>query len=234
MRINLIDELDAEWDTLRDSAAMSEALARWRTADPALGFPTVAALVAAVERRDVDPRVTDRILAGLARHARDDAMAARLLLQLLLPGCKRLVHRYGRNRKQERAAFVVAEAWEHIRRYPLERRPERVAANILLDVRQRLLRWLRRQALEERVADLPDTALPPVPGGPEPTQEAVALLGSAVRRGEIDRSSARLIALTRIAGLSVAEIAQRRGVKEQTLRRWRLRAEARVRASVTA
>lgn len=231
---NVIDALDAEWQRARRSRTYGEALARWAVTESALRFPSLDHLVAAVERRDLPPAATDRVLAALARRAPTDPAAARVLLQLLLPGCKRLVAQYRfLAEPAEVAAVVVAAAYDRIRTYPIERRPARIAANVLGDVRQRLLRSLgvRRDAVA--LDALPESALPPAPPAGD-DGDALALLTWAVRSGHLDAPSARLIALTRVAGFGVGELARRAGTSGQTLRKRRSRAEARLRAVVAA
>jgi len=60
---------------------------------------------------------------------------------VLLPGAKALARRLGwLGDPHERAAAVTATLYEQIRTYPIGRRPARIAANLLADTHQRLLR----------------------------------------------------------------------------------------------
>lgn len=230
--MDVIEQLDLEWRTLLRSRAMRKALRRWGDEDPALRFDSLDALVAHVERRDVHPSVNDRVLAALARRAPDDTRAARVLLQLLLPGCKALVRRYQIGTREERAALVAGAAWDRIRTYPIDRRPAKIAANVLADVRNRVLRAYPVQPPPASLDALPERLAPSVLPGREPEQEVAEILGWAVRSGLLDRASARLIVLTRVAGVSVSELAEAEGASEQTLRQRRLRAEAKLREAV--
>ena len=56
----------------------------------------------------------------------------------------------------------------------------------------------------------------------------------AVKAGVLDEDAARLITMTRLGGVSVSEVAGLTGEKEQTVRKRRLRAEARLREVVGA
>lgn len=231
--MNIIDRLEDEWRTLRDAPVMAAALARWRTVDPRLGFESIRGLVAAVERRDDEERV-DEVLAALVGLARGDDCAARVVLQLLLPGCKAMMRGIPRREADERTAVVAAALFDRIRTYPLERRPRRIAGNILMDVWHRLLRWEGdRRTGHASIERLPES-MQPMAQQPEPATEAVALLDWAVRRGHLDRESARLIALTRLAGVSVESVAAAHGLNAQSLRRRRQRAEQRLRAAALA
>ncbi len=194
--------LDADWATL----APTPLPARWRD-DPALAaHDTLADLVAVTERR-ADPAASDRILAALVRRAADDAdaddvaddLAARTLLQMLLPGAKALARRLlWLGDPAERAAAVVACLYEQIRTYPFRRRPARVAANLLGDTRQRLLHAARTSAGSGGVTELsledlaeqgglpePATATALATGlEPSPAEELLALLAWAVDDGQ--------------------------------------------------
>lgn len=231
--MNVIDQLDDEWRVLVHSRELRRSLRSWAREDRALAFSSPARLVAEVERRDRHPRHADVVLAALARRAPTDDLAARTLLQLLLPGCKAMVRRYHFGEPDERAGFVVSAAWDRIRTYPFDRRPAKIAANVLLDVRQRLLRGLHRpEARDMALEDLPESTLPTPEGSQDPGAESVAMLGWAVRQGHLDREAAHLIVLTRLGGFEVNELAARQGTKPQTLRRRRLRAEERLRRAV--
>ena len=64
-----------------------------------------------------------------------------MLLQLLLPGTRSLARRWwALGDPDERAAAAVTAVYHRIRHYPIERRPGRVAANILLDAAHELRR----------------------------------------------------------------------------------------------
>lgn len=232
-RTNVIDVLEAEWEELAGSPRLADALRAWAADDPTLDFDSPAALVATTESRD-RPGDADAVLAALARRAGTDDLAARFLLQLVLPGCKRLVRLYGRRDPEEWAALVVSTMWDRIRHYPIDRRPERVAANLLFDVRQRVIRALRRHRPTAPLDHLPEHDLPAIAPGPGPAAEVVSAIGEAVRRGRVDLDDARLVVLTRLGEVTVAEVARHARTGEQTVRRRRHRAEARLRAVVAA
>jgi hypothetical protein len=105
-------------------------LEQWSIAHPALRG--MADLDALLERRR-DDQAAPAILRALAVLAPGDALAARTVLQALLPGLVRLAGMVGYD---EPAAIEVSLAWERIRTYPARRRGS-VAANVLFDVRKR-------------------------------------------------------------------------------------------------
>lgn len=230
---NIIDVLDAEWEELVASPRLADALRAWAFDDPALCFESPAALVETTEDRD-RLEDADAVLGALARRAGTDDLAARFLLQLVLPGCKRLLRLYGRRDPEEWAALLVSTMWDRIRHYPVDRRPERVAANLLFDVRQRVMRAVRRHRSTAPLHGLSEHHLPSVDPGPGVVAEVVSAVGAAVRRGCVDLDDARLVVLTRLGEVTVAEVAERARTCEQTVRKRRHRAEARLRAVVAA
>ncbi|HEV7762372.1 MAG TPA: hypothetical protein VGO78_25360, partial [Acidimicrobiales bacterium] len=108
------------------------------------------------------------------------------------------------------------------RAYPVERRPGRVAANVLLDAARELRRAVPRLVV------LP--AADPIVGE-HPLPAAIAaveladVLRDAVDEGVLDRDDAELIARSRIAGHRVADIARHHRLGSRTLWDRRHRAE---------
>ena len=110
--------LDQEWArTYGCSRSGREALRRWALAHPAIaGFRDLDDVLEG--RRD--PDAAQAILLALARLAPDDEIAARTLLQALLPGLVRMALTGFRD---DPDAFedMTALAWERIRTYPQQR-----------------------------------------------------------------------------------------------------------------
>jgi hypothetical protein len=232
----VIDLLEREWEQLEGAPASAHQLRRLADNEPALApFATLAPLRKFVEDRATSPEHRDQVLIALVRKAagdKGDDLAARTVLQLLLPGCKALVRRYcWTDSPDEVAAAVVAEAYERIRTYPVDRRPTRVAANILLDVKQRVF-WRRRAPVGEVGHDLSAAAMPM--RDETATAELLDLLSWAVAHGHLTRDAASLIAQTRVADVTIAELCARHGSEPQTMRRRRQRAERRLKAAATA
>jgi hypothetical protein len=103
---------------------------------------------------------SDDLLAALARLAAcdcgDDPLAARALLQLLLPGAAALAYRLAHLPRAEAIAAVLSTLSCRIRTYPWRRRPHRIAANLLLDTEMDLR---RARARERACVELSLTAL---------------------------------------------------------------------------
>jgi hypothetical protein len=225
----VVEALETEWGQVASSRLAREALERW-SEDPALwGFRDLDELVEFANRRR-QPAASDRVLAALARRARTDDLAARTLLQAVLPGLKSIIRTYGRNgTNDEVGSAVIAIAFERIRCYPIARRPEHVAANILLDTRQAISRRRARDvALREATGEPADvTCLLRVPARSErsASDELVHLVAEAVQRGALSPEGARVIVLTRVADVPIAELATRQGEDARAVRQRRRRAE---------
>jgi hypothetical protein len=216
--------LDREWNELCRSTASSIAPTRWRQQEPALGGAATLDDVLRERRADA---AAPAILAALARLAADDELAARTLLQALLPG---LVKMASTCCSDDPAALeeLVSLAWERIRTYPVSRSGP-VAANVIMDVRKRYR--------EHRMIDAPGGNWPDVPpAGVEPSAEEVALgrcaIGdviSAKRQGVIDGLALALILRTRVDGvtLELAAAEHDATVRQANCIRWR--AERRLR-----
>jgi hypothetical protein len=186
-----------------------------------------ATSLAEVERyvRTALPADTDRVLLALVRRAvLDDALAARVLLQLLLPGTRRLARQWwALGDTDERAAAAVLAVYHRIRHYPVLRRPSRIAANILMDAAKELRRAVPSTNLV--LSADPATHLQFDPAAPHPAVELADLLHEAVHEGTLRPDDAQLIARSRIAGQPVADIAHHRGLHPRTLWDRRKRAE---------
>jgi hypothetical protein len=211
----VFDLLDREWAQLRTK----------RSAARRLGVPSLAALEQQV--RAAGPEEADRVLLGLVtRVVRDgDELAARVLLQLLLPGTRNLARRWwALGDPDERAAAAVTAVYHRIRTYPLDRRPGRIAANVLLDA----ARELRRAVPRVVATPTPDPQRAESPTMTNPAVELAEVLRDAVACGVIAPEDARLIARTRITGHRVADIAATHHLGTRALWDRRQRAEAKL------
>lgn len=136
-------QLDREWEQIADSLPGRRAMRRWAKDEPVLaGVRSLRDLVDRVNERGHADR-SDAILLVLIRHAATDDLAARTVLQAMMPAVKSITSKFstcGAWSAEETAAVVVAAMWERIRTYPIERRPRKVAANLTLDTRQRVWR----------------------------------------------------------------------------------------------
>lgn len=226
--MNLFQQLDEEWAHLIRSSSARQRLAEWSEASPGLaGLADLDALVERANRRG-QAHESDQLLIALARRADIDDLAARTLLQAVMPGMRWLARRYqavASDGGEDPASLVIALTYERIRTYPFDRRPHRIAANLLFDTRQRLQRTVGRPG--PAIVSLESLPFEPaVDDGPN--DEPCALLDQAVAQRVIGARDADLIALTRLHDHPVAELAAYLGCPAQTLRQRRRRAEARL------
>lgn len=237
---SLTHRLDAEWAHLASSPATSAALARWGSLEPALdGWADLDALRTTVHDR-TDPERADQLLAALARLAavtgHGDVLAARVVLQLLVPGAVRLsqslAQMIGDQATSEAAVF--AELTILIRTYPWRRRPRRIAANLLLDCRQRLLRnHYRAQPEISAGLSLHDT----VHTAADDHDDRIGLqdlLWWARRRGILNTFEAQLLVASHVEDIPMNQLASVFGRSRSTLFMIRSSAEKRLRRALTA
>jgi hypothetical protein len=236
---SLTRRLDTEWQHLVTSPAATAALARWRRLEPAIdGLADLEALRTAVHDRANLERA-DQILAALVRLAavtgHGDLLAARVVLQLLVPGAIRLgqslIAMIGDPSASEAAVF--AELTILIRTYPWQRRPSRIAANLLLDCRQRLVRHHHRTRPEISAGlHLNDTSIPSHGEGPD-RLALHDLLWWARRRGILNGFEAQLLVASHVADIPMNQLVARFGRSRSTLFTIRSSAEERLRRALT-
>jgi hypothetical protein len=227
---SVLEELDAEWRELGHSLEGRRRMRAWASMLPALGG--YADLQELLDARAARPADAQDILLALARLSPIDDLAARVLLQALVPGLVRLAVNIGPDDPAVREE-LVSLAWERIRTYPTSRFGS-VAANVLYDTRKRYRAHRKIEAPPVTVLGYPGRA----PWGEEaPSAEEEALnrvvlveLAAAQRRGVVSGPSLGLILRTRVADRPLEEIAAADGVKAHALAMRRFRAEQRLRA----
>ena len=113
----ILRELDREWAELATSPRARRALMRWVNTKPDLAGNHDLVDVLAARR---DPARSGPVLKALASLAADDDIAARTLLQAVLPGLITLAACSG-NGDDAALDEMVSLAWERIRTYPCQR-----------------------------------------------------------------------------------------------------------------
>jgi hypothetical protein len=179
----------------------------------------------------------DRRLATLVFRAGTDPEAARVVLQRLLPGLLAIARRRSQNDRRltpEMYDELLANAWIVIRCYPIERRPSRVAANLLRDieyqtfVRPARLRRVATTPIDEEIRSGHDERdefrFDEAPGS---FAEVVALLRAAADAG-MEQDDLRLAAAL-ASGRSINHLAAQRSRTPRAERYRRARVLARLR-----
>ena len=221
---NVIDQLNDEWTRLSNDPAAAVALQRWTHDHPVLTHPNPGNLVDWVRHHRDRPDVTDPLLAALAALSPAEPLAARILLQLVLPALTLFTAR--QRDRNEAASAIVALAYERIRTYPIERRPRAIAANIVMDTRKRYYAAHHaepaadRQAHQRHLAVDDDTL----------SVDVADLLRTALTRRRIDPVNARLLLLSRVAGVPISELAAHSGMRPSTIRQRLHRTQNQLRA----
>jgi DNA-directed RNA polymerase specialized sigma24 family protein len=234
------DALDAEWSLLCRRHRRSHIVARWIRQQPALA--TASRLDDVIPRPGVDRRPICRALAALA--AAGDELAARALLQLLVPGLVRLAARWRWQLEGMMAAGweVIARAGMYIARLGTTKVTGSVAGWMLRSIERDLIddaRRARRTRYELAVDDPTGDIAPISRLHRAPSAEDAAFAGplvwdavaDATRRGSLPAASARVV-LLHAAGYSVPELARRAGTSRASVYRLRDRGHARLRADL--
>lgn len=239
---SLLTRLHEEWDHLATAPATIRALRRWAHTEPVLaGWPDLHALCATVHDRS-RPERADQILAALVRHAAADShhdrLAARVVLQLLIPGAVQLARGLAPllGDTATAQATVFSELAIGIATYPWRRRPRRIAANLLLDCRQRICRRQRRHRYESAAGlhpdrEQPDSATVDRAEGSIAVQE---LLTWARRAQVIDEFESRLLLASRVQDIPMQRLADALGRSRSGLFATRSAAERRLRHALAA
>lgn len=135
VRTRLYRGLLQEWVDLHHSPSTSAAVRRWGRREPVLkGYSTPGEVVDRIDQAPGPEK--DEILLALIRLAQaGQQMAGRTVLQAMLPKLSRISRQAARPARWDEDVhhITIAEFWERLSDYPVERRPHRVAANLALD-----------------------------------------------------------------------------------------------------
>jgi DNA-directed RNA polymerase specialized sigma24 family protein len=231
------DALDAEWALLCRRHRRSRIVARWIRQQPVLA--TASRLDDVIPPPGVDRRPFCRALAALA--AAGDDLAARALLQLLVPGLVRLAARWRWQLDGMTAAGweVIARAGMYIARLGTTEVTGSVAGWLLRSIERDLIDDARRArrtrsglAVDDPTGDT--AAISRHHRAPSAEDAAFAgplvwdAVADATRRGALSRASARVV-LLHAAGHSVPELARRAGTSRASVYRLRDRGHAQLR-----
>jgi DNA-directed RNA polymerase specialized sigma24 family protein len=231
------DALDTEWAMLCRRHRRSTLVADWARQQPALA--SLACLGDVIPAAGVDRRPYCQALAALA--AGGDDLAARALLQLLVPGLVRLAARWHWQLEGMSAAGweVIARAGLYIARLADTEVTGSDAGWLLRSVERDLIdnaRRARRTSGDLAVDDPTGDTAPMTRHHHAPSAEDAALAGAlvwsalsdATRRGAVSSASARVV-LLHAAGHSLPELARRTGTSRASVYRLRNRGHAQLR-----
>ena len=136
--LQLIGALNQEWDRMLGSPEVDARVRRWSDQHVALrGLHTLGELWAA-GREHRRKEASDELLHALVACAQDgEQLAGRVVVQLFLGRAVRLIRSQvpaTGAESMEVEAQVVAALWQAVASYPLANRPQRVAANLSMEM----------------------------------------------------------------------------------------------------
>jgi hypothetical protein len=213
-----------EWERLRRRPDALRRAAGWRlVAVPLADLDQILELTFP-PRPDVE---RERVLRHLVHHAREDDLAARVVLQRLLPDLV-LLHRRRSWQHWHDVDFgdLLATGWTIIRTYNTGRRPARLAGSLVSDIEYREYRAALRRIGHGRPADplrfdeIVDTPTT------DPTVELATLVGDpSADLSDDDRDLLRRL----LSGRTAIDIARDLEITPRTLRNRRHRIAVRLR-----
>jgi hypothetical protein len=231
---NPFRSLALDWAVTGRSARARSSLRRWAQAEPCLvGFASPADVVARCQQRG-DARAANILLGALLRLAEDE-LAARAVLQALLPS---LAARAWRRRWDGRTGGTGG--WDDVEELDVDMVAlaiERIAelagtspqwpSQAIVEVTYARLRWAAQVARRRRLPTvaLDDTHDVAAPDDAAADDEFARVLLDAVAAGGLRQRDAALIYATRVLGLSTAEVAERQRRDVRAVRAQRARAE---------
>lgn len=166
----------------------------------------------------------DKFLAALVRRAQTDDLAGRIVLQRILPPLIAIAARRGRIVQggfTEAFTLTIAQAWMLIRTYPIERRPAKIASNLVRDTEYHtFVREARMKRVDE--CTLSDELLSSSPAPCEDQTSESELLELLEQARQYGLTSRQIDVLARVgSGQSLDDIATDYGVSMRTVRGWR-------------
>jgi hypothetical protein len=228
--------LNREWERLVADPRAKASLSYWP--EPANRFDDLGAVLAATTREGgLSQADADQVLGAVVCHAATDDLAARLVLQRVVSGLVLAAVRRTRGRCPDRQRLfddLVGTAWILIRTYPLERRPVKIAVNILRDAEYlTCVRPRRLRSSTERATDLAAAPLAagldgrPSQGRRHPADELAEVL-AAGREAGMPGEDLTLLRELYLDGRQSQDIARSLGVSPRTIYARRLAATARL------
>lgn len=222
--------LAAEWQRLSRSAAVLATVRSWGLTDEPFG--DLDQLLALAGFGGEATAATDEVLVRLMRRANDGGLAARIVLQRILPGLLSVAAvEQRREPGLDALEELVADAWVAILRYRVDRRPTAIAARLINDARHLAFTDPRRRCRFDEAALTPDIDPEPGPPSPHAFEELTTVLVDARRSGLADDDLAFVRLLVDHDTVDAAAAARR--VSSRTIRTRRREVTERIRALVS-
>jgi hypothetical protein len=233
----LLSRLQRDWDALARRPEAVERARAWFAAGTLLSLDDL--LERAGHCDSVRQEGRDEALAALVAIARYDDLAARVVLQRMLPGLAAVAKRRTRSFSESLSAMedLLAVAWSVIREFDLSRSSHLLAMRLVSDCEYRVFRASYRRCWTTQAMSHDDLDRLPRRGADDPvvalangTSELDDVLSDACGRG-LDPEDAELLRALAVTG-STKQLAERWQVTDRTIRNRRAAAVERVRELV--
>ncbi|AMS04116.1 RNA polymerase sigma factor [Acidipropionibacterium acidipropionici] len=201
-------DLNIEWDSLQDSPVT------WTDCPELLHAVTAGDALALIGA------FPDPILAFLIdRTQRGDELAGRTICQAFLGKLITMAAKARARGIPDALDDCLASMWLTITDYPLDRRPTKIAANLVMDVHQHTLAHWMTPTDPHEVPVPPSVALDTVPPQP-PTEDLTApdIIALARQHHWISPAQANLLTEVYVDGMSGAQAAARHSCRPATVR----------------
>jgi len=244
---DLFTSLDEEWLRYLRRRSVQRFVDRLGD-DPSTRFPTADHLVKEIRRSGLmHPQRADELLLAVMGDGTSNPVGQRIILQALLPGLCAVIRRLAAGEipsmVDEIPGEVLSLAGLRIASYPLDRRPARVAANVLRDVERDYLRFRHRRMRELlpcRFDDEPDRdgggrGVPDIRAANafacvEQRMDLLDTLARATQAGVVAARDLAFVVWTRGADRDIDSMASDHALSPDSARRARDRAERRLSA----
>ena len=196
----LLTRLQQEWNLLSHRPTAVRRAAAWQLTPRVLCSLDELLVLTGLGARPAAP-TSDDMLRRLVVLARYDDLAARVVLQRMLPGLSACARRHAANFDSRLDALdeLMTEAWTVIRSFPIERRDRYVIKNLLKDCEYRAFLKARRRKLVHELtdpADLDVAAEADDPGEPLVTLCDLLARASAAGMSDDDLATIRVLLST--------------------------------------
>jgi len=215
----LLTRLQREWNFIRSRRSSVERATAWRLTPRVIGSLDELLVLTGLGPGPIDPS-SDETMRKLVAVARHDDLAARVVLQRMLPGLSVIAKRHsdGFDTQLDALDELLSVAWSVIRSFSIETRDRYVIKNLLRDCEhQAFIKSRRRRMIHEFTdpVDL-DSAVESDESDQEPLGTIVELLGRAKQAGMSADDIAMVVTLLNTSTVREAAAAMR--VTDRTVR----------------
>lgn len=227
---SLLTAFQREWSVMRFRSPHIARARSWGVTERS--FADLDELLACAGYCRPSTAESDEVLRRLVAAARDDDLAARVVLQRVLPGLAAIARRRRFYGDEEALEEILGAAWIGIRTYRFEARRTHVAVNLIRDAAYVAFVGPRRR-LSASEASIDPFAIDDRPAGPDesPCAELARVLDDAARNG-VPASDVELV--RDLARSGSEAVAAKLEVTARTVRNRRDRATAAIRRFATA